>query len=116
MSELQEIFSRIKENQKKHKDIKSAYRDALVNSEQYRHVIEELKVLKDKKRNLEAQVKKDFGSEFDQLETTKHDLATDKELLSDLAITKLMKGETVSVTDEYENEYEPIFSVKFKKT
>ena len=31
-------------------------------------------------------------------------------------MTKLMKGESVSVSDEYENEYEPVFSVKFKKT
>jgi len=30
-------------------------------------------------------------------------------------MTKLMKGETVEVKDEYDNTYEPIFSVRFKK-
>jgi hypothetical protein len=28
----------------------------------------------------------------------------------------MMKGETVSVKDEYENEYEPVFKVAFKKS
>jgi hypothetical protein len=36
-------------------------------------------------------------------------------MLNDMAMTMLMDGKTVEVTDEYENQYEPLFTVKFKK-
>jgi len=36
-------------------------------------------------------------------------------MINDIAMTMVMKGETVSVNDKYENEYEPLFTVKFKK-
>jgi len=37
-------------------------------------------------------------------------------LLTDLAINTLMSGETVKITDAENNEYEPKFSVSFRKT
>ena len=36
-------------------------------------------------------------------------------MLNDLALTPLMKGETVEVKDEFENAYEPTWKVNFKK-
>jgi hypothetical protein len=45
----------------------------------------------------------------------KIDLDSDMEMISDLALNQLMKGETVKVKDEYEVEYDPLFTVKFKK-
>jgi hypothetical protein len=46
----------------------------------------------------------------------KIDLESDLDTLSDIALTQLMKGETVKVKDENEIEYDPIFSVRFRKT
>jgi hypothetical protein len=66
--------------------------------------------------SLESQIKADFQSEISKLEAIKQDIDTDKQLLTDMALTKLMKGETVEIKDEYENTYEPIFSVNFKKS
>jgi hypothetical protein len=43
------------------------------------------------------------------------DIAADNLLLSDAAMTMMMKGERVEVQDEYNNVYDPIFQVKFKK-
>ncbi|MFH1292215.1 MAG: hypothetical protein ABIH87_03385 [bacterium] len=116
MSNLQEVFNRIKETQKKQKEINSIYRDALASSQQYQEITEELKVLRDKKRSLEGEIKQGFTSELDKLESIKLDIKTDKEVLNDVALTTLMKGQTVQVKDEYDNEYEPVFSVNFKKT
>jgi predicted nuclease with TOPRIM domain len=116
MQDLQEVFSRIKENQKKQKDINSIYRDALASSQSYQETVEKIKGLREKKKSIEGSIRADFGDELTKLEGIKLDLKTDKELLSDIAISQLMKGQTVEVRDEYENEYEPIFSVKFKKT
>ena len=77
--------------------------------------MEEFKVLRDKKKSLEGEIKQGFAMEFDKLESIKLDIKTDKEILSDTAITNLMKGQTVQVRDENDEEYEPVFAVNFKK-
>jgi len=35
--------------------------------------------------------------------------------MNDIALSTLMKGETVVVKDEWDNEYEPAWKVAFKK-
>lgn len=115
MANLQEVFIRIRENKKEQKKIKGAYRDALENSPAYQAVSEEYKDLKNKKQQIEADIKSQFSSEFTKLEDMKIDLDSDLDMLSDLALATLMKGETVKVKDENETEYDPFFSVKFKK-
>ena len=36
-------------------------------------------------------------------------------MMTDLAMSMMMKGETVAVKDQYDNAYEPVFKVSFKK-
>ncbi|PIR75145.1 MAG: hypothetical protein CO030_04010 [Candidatus Magasanikbacteria bacterium CG_4_9_14_0_2_um_filter_42_11] len=115
MQDLQEIFNRVQENKKKLKDLKDAYREALKGSESYIEVEESLKTLREKKKSIETELKSQFSSEFVQMDDIKIDIASDQEMINDIAMTMVMKGETVSVNDKYENEYEPLFSVKFKK-
>ncbi|NCO04558.1 MAG: hypothetical protein GW939_00240 [Candidatus Magasanikbacteria bacterium] len=115
MQDIQSVFVRIEENKKKLKDLKDTYNDALSTSQSFQEVQESLKSLKEKKKQIEQTIKDGFSSELIQMDDLKIDIASDKELLSDIALTQVMKGETVAVTDQYENEYEPTFSVKFKK-
>jgi len=115
MSNLQEVFLRIRTNRQEQKKLKEAYRDALSNSPSYKEIIDDLNELKVKKKQIETDVKSQFSSELDKLEDMKIDLESDTEMLSDLALTQLMKGEMIKVKDEYEVEYEPLFTVKFKK-
>lgn len=115
MQDLQQIFNHIQEIKKKQKDIKAAYRDALASSSEYKNLVDKMKELRGRKKDIENSVKQDFSGEFQKLDDYKVDLESDFTMLSDAAMTKLMKGETVQVTDEYNNNYEPIFSVKFKK-
>lgn len=115
MSNLQEIFLRIRENKSEQKKLKEVYRDALSNSPSYKEVVDELNDLKVKKKQIESDIKAQFSSEFIRLEDMKIDLGSDLEMLSDIALTQLMKGETVKVKDEYDVEYDPMFTVKFKK-
>jgi len=103
------------ESKKEQREIKKMYRDALSTSKVYQDVLEELKVLKDRKKKIEDNIKDNFRSEFDKLDTLKTDIESDKMLISDVAINQLVKGEMVEITDQYENKYEPIFSVRFKK-
>lgn len=115
MADVQEIFSRILETKKKQKDIKSAYRDALASSEEYKTLIDKATELRARKKQIEISVQQDFSSEFQKLDDYKIDLESDSVMLSDAAFTMLVKGETVVVTDEYNNNFEPLFTVKFKK-
>ncbi|MCX6780370.1 MAG: hypothetical protein NT034_04330 [Candidatus Magasanikbacteria bacterium] len=115
MQDLQQIFNHIQEIKKKQKDIKAAYRDALAASSEYKNLTDKSKELRARKKEIEMSVKSDFSGEFQKLDDYKIDLESDMTMLSDAAMTKLMKGETVQVTDEYNTNYEPVFSVKFKK-
>ncbi len=115
MSKLQEIFDRIQKTKNEQKEIKAMYRDALKSSSRYQETLDELDALKAKKKEIEAGIKEDFAKEFDKLEVLKNDLVNDNQLLSDAAMTKVAKGEKVEITDANNTQYEPIFSVKFKK-
>ncbi len=115
MSNLQEVFIRIRENKKEQKKLKDAYRDAVANSSALKEVVEDLKELKEKKQRIEGDLKAQFSSEFTRLEDMKIDLESDIEMLSDLALNQLMKGESIKVKDENDTEYDPVFKVNFKK-
>lgn len=116
MQDIQAIFQRVEENKKKMKDLKESYKDALSTSQQYKESTEELNVLKEKKKEIENTLKGQFASEFMQIEDLKIDVASDQDLMSDIALTQVMQGGQVMVKDQYENEYEPVFKVAFKKT
>lgn len=116
MQNVQEIFNHIQELKKKTKEIRTSYKDALSGSQEYQEIEEKIKALRMRKKQIEASTKQDYSSEFDKIDEYKTDLASDNVLLSDAALTKMMKGETIEVVDEYNNNYEPVFTVKFKKT
>jgi predicted nuclease with TOPRIM domain len=115
MVEIQEVYNRVQETKKKQKDVRSALKDAFSVSAEYQEVLEKIKALRVKKQQMEAAIKSDFKGELEKMEEYALDLKSDAMLLSDAAMTKLMKGETVELTDEYNNKYEPVFSVRFKK-
>lgn len=114
--QLPDVFKRIQDRKKEQRELKSLYRDALSVNGEYQKVLEELDDLKIKKKKIEASVQADFKEEFDKLEGLKLNIAGDNQLLSDLAITQLTSGESVKIIDENKVEYEPIFTVRFKKT
>lgn len=115
MANVQEIFTKIKEKQKEQKIIKQIYRDVLANSLEYQNILEELESLKNKKKKLEETLRNDLKTEMDQLYSIKIDIESEKEILNQATLTKLLKGEPLEIIDEYNNKYEPVFSVRFKK-
>jgi len=115
MQDLQEVFNRIQKNKEKLKDLKGAFTEALKSSESYVEAAEAVKVVKEKQKRIEKELKQHFSGEFTQMEDLKIDIASDQEVLNDIAITMVMKGEGVSIVDKYENEYEPLFKINFKK-
>ncbi|MFZ4648898.1 MAG: hypothetical protein ACOYMB_04725 [Patescibacteria group bacterium] len=113
--DLKTIFVRLEEYKARRRELKNRYRDALSVHGEYQAMIDDLEVLKANKKKIEASIQSDFKEEFDQLEGLKLHIASDSQLLSDLAINQLVKGELVKIIDDHQTEYEPQFSVKFKK-
>ncbi len=113
--QLPDVFKRIQDKKRQQRDLKTIYRDALSVSGEYQDALEELEALKIKKKKIEMGIQADFKEEFDKLEGLKLNIAGDIILLSDLALAQLTSGETVKIIDENKVEYEPVFSVRFKK-
>ncbi|MDA1334492.1 MAG: hypothetical protein O2794_00550 [bacterium] len=115
MKSAQEIFDRMQEVKVEQRELRRAYKDTLDNMTDYRELVDQYNKARDKKLSIEHKVKQDSANEFAKLETMKMNLKSDQEMLSDIALTTMMKGEQVEITDQHQNEYEPVFSVKFKK-
>lgn len=112
---LQEVFKRVQRRKAELKEIKKIYKNALLVSPDYQKVLEEIEALKINKKKIEAAIQADFKAEFDKLETIKINNSSDNQLLSDIAIIEVIKGEKITVTDDNEMRYDPLFTVKFKK-
>lgn len=115
MPDLKEIHGRIKDTKQEKKKINDVFKDALAQSKPYQDVLDEMKALKIKKEQIVTAIRADFSQEMEKMERLAEGIKSDVELLSDMALTKLMKGETVEITDENDVKYEPVFRVSFKK-
>lgn len=116
MNDLQEVFNRIRETQRKSKEIRKMYKDSLIAHQEYQQVVEKFDNLKLRKKQIETEIKSDQEADFQKLDAYKMHIQNDTEMLSDMALNKLVSGETVEVTDEAGDKYEPLFTVKFKKS
>ena len=112
---VQEIFLKLQEMKRSQRSIRKEYQDVLAQEMEYQKILEEIKKLRERKSQIETKAREAMGKRYAELEELKDDVASHQEMLSDTAMTTLMNGQTVEVTDEFENKYEPIFSVKFKK-
>lgn len=116
MSEqLQIIFDRVVETKKKIKDIRSSYKATLNGLEEYTELLAKINTLRARKKQIENSVKESYAGELTKLDDLRIDLESDTVMLSDIALSNLMKGQTVEVLDQYNNKYEPVFKVSFKK-
>jgi predicted P-loop ATPase/GTPase len=115
-SSVHDIFFRIQGIKKEQRTLRALYRDALKNSHEYQEVYAELERLREKKKTIEDSIKAQFNREMEKLDELKGQLHEDGQLLTDSVLTRLMKGEIVKVVDVYNNSYNPIVKVTFKKS
>lgn len=115
MNDLQTVFARIKETKRKQKEIRKSYQDALLSSKEYQDLQDKLDALKERKKQMESEIKAEMQSDFQTMDAYRMHIINDSELMSDLALNQLMSGETVELVDENDQKYEPVFTVKFKK-
>ena len=114
MAQIQDVYNRIQESRKEMREIKKDYRNALQNNQAYVDIMDEMKKLRTQKKQIEETIKESFAKDFDKLEELKLDIDSDQQMISDMALNKLVKGESVELEDG-QYKYEPIFTVKFVK-
>jgi hypothetical protein len=114
MQNLQEIHRRLEELKRRRRELNRMFKDELAQTEQYQKIVEDLKVLREKKKSIENAAKAACFSEADELDRIKEQVAADREMMSDIALNMYVEGKTVEIVDE-DVRYVPQFSVKFKK-
>jgi hypothetical protein len=115
MLTLQEIFNRIQEHQREMRELTRIKKDLLESAGDYESLVEETKTLRARKKQMENGVEARMTEQAKKIELLKRAVADDKQLLADLALKNLLQGETVKVVGSREEEYEPLFTVRFRK-
>ena len=116
MQELKDVFDRIQEKKKERKELTKMFQDELKHNGDYQKILEDIKTLREKKKSIENQAKANALADATQLDNLSEEIKGSIELLSDVALTKLMNRETVEILDEAKDiRYAPVFTVRFKK-
>ncbi|QQS61395.1 MAG: hypothetical protein IPN70_00460 [Candidatus Moraniibacteriota bacterium] len=115
MNDVQTLFDQMQSAKKEQKDIRKEYRDALSHDSTYQQSLEDLKVLRDKKKLIESEVQSQMGNRWERMDDLKREIANAQEMISDATLNAIMKGESIAIKDEYDTVYEPQFNVTFKK-
>lgn len=115
MKSAQDVFLKVQELKREKRAIRKEYADVLANEDEYTKIISEIRRLRVRKAQIEAKAQEAMGSRFARLEEVNSELVAQQEMLSDISIANLVDGLAVEVTDEFENKYEPVFSVKMRK-
>ncbi len=115
MQNIQEVFDRIQEFKETRKEIGREYREALTQTHGYEDLKEEIKKLREKKKLLESETQAQMGMRFETFENAKTEIASLEEMLTDIALTTIMKGENINIKDKNNIEYEPSYKITFKK-
>ena len=111
---LQEIFERLQDRRKQANVIRAKYKEELSTSVEYEKIKTDMEKLRGKKKQYEASVKEQAGANFARADELTLAIKQDVQMLSDIALTSIMKGESVKIQDA-NAEYEPVFSVRFRK-
>ncbi len=115
MQNIQEIYNRLEEHKGKAKKIKLMLKEAYDQDEGYCAANEAVKKANIKRKEIKTKINELFPKEVQELEDLNIDIASDKELLNDMILTAVMRGDKVEVTDKFEQQCFPIFQVKFSK-
>lgn len=112
---IRELHQEILTAQKKKKDLGKVIRDAQGNYKEYADIAEQIKKLRERKKQLDAQIRNEYSGEFSDIESVKIDIKDSRMVLSDLIWNELAKNHSVEIVDEDNNRYVPQVIVTLKR-
>jgi predicted nuclease with TOPRIM domain len=113
--QLQLIFDEVALKAQEAKAIKAELKDSLDQVSEYVELTEEAKRINERRKALREDIRRKMGDRYAKLEELEDDLKDDKQMMSDLAMAGITEGKPQTVKDSWGNEYEPVFSVKFRR-
>jgi hypothetical protein len=115
MQNLQDVYNRLQEKKKEHALLAKSFQDELKSSPRYQEIVETMKKLREEKKSLENAAKSAAILDATKMDTLKLDMKSDRETLTDIALTMYAASEEVKIVDRESNIWVPAFSVKFTK-
>jgi len=116
MQDLKEVYIALQSKKKERKELMKMFQDSLAHNGDYQKILEDMKVLKERKKSIETQAKAESLSDAVQLDDLKEDIKAQTELLSDIALSKFMNREDIEIVDEAQDaRLVPKFSVKYAR-
>lgn len=116
MQDLKEVFDRLQEKKRERKELTQMFKDELDHNGEYQKILEDLKVLKEKKKSIEDTAKANAISDVRQLDALKDEIQGSTELLTDLVLAKFLNKESVEIViPDQDIRMVPVFRVSFKK-
>jgi len=114
MKSVQDIFDRLQEKKNQVKVVRRKYKEELASSVEHQKILDELQKLREKKKKYEKSIREQSGAAFDKMDELALAIRQDTQMLSDVALTSIMKGERVEVKDSH-SQFEPVFTVRFRR-
>lgn len=115
MKQLQLIYDEVIEKSEEVRSFNREVKRELDGNVEYRSLGDDIRDIKEKRALIRLSVLEKFGIQTERIGEVISQIKDEKQKMTDVAMTNLMKGLTVLVKDKYEDEYEPVWSVKFKK-
>ncbi len=114
MQNIKEILMRIGEAKQKRREIRKRISEEFAQNSAHVKTSEELVALRGKKQQIETEIMQTMPMEQEQLEKLTASIDDDSQILSDLALSMLMKGESIAIEGD-EMRWEPRISVRFER-
>ncbi len=115
MRDIQDIFNELEEIKQEQKRIRKDYKDMLANDGEYQLLKEAYETARAAKKDMELSIQASMGGAYERLEELAKERKALEEMLSDIAMTHLLKGESIEISDKNHNNYEPVYKISFKK-
>lgn len=115
MQNLQEAHTVLVQKKKERREINKMFQDELKHHGDYQKILEDMKVLRERKKSIENQIKASALANANQMDVLALEIKDQNQMLADIALNMYVANETVEVIDEENARWLPEFSVRFKK-
>lgn len=115
MANIREVLDRLEKCKAERKIIKEALGQMLLGSAAWVKCNDEVTNEKARLKSIRESVLSSAQSDVDELERLNLEIKNDTEVLSDIALTIIMKGETIDLQDSDGKKYEAKLKVDFKQ-
>lgn len=115
VAQLELAFTKVVEKKNLQSSLKVDLRKILEEDPEYQKITEQMKTLDQQRKAVLTRVERAYPKIVAELEVLAADLKAEREFVTDVAVARLAEGKEVSFTDQAGIEWEPIWSVRFRK-